>query len=122
MNQELRKKIRDGFVRRNNLEWVEHLQTYVDNINNQIPEGQKHSPNEIWTLGNTKVTTSRKKLDLNDQPLSKVNDKSSLEEIQSAFKKRQVIKAARNTEKGPPLSIFAGKSWMERTRTRLHKR
>ena len=59
MNQELRKKIRDGFVRRDNLEWVEHLQTYVDNINNQIPEGQKHSPNEIWTLGNTKATASR---------------------------------------------------------------
>ena len=51
-------------------------------------------------------TASRKKLDLNDQPLSKINDKSSLEEIQSAFKKRQVIKAAKNTEKGPPISIF----------------
>ena len=35
MNREIKKKIKAGFVRNNNLEWVSHLQTYCDNINNQ---------------------------------------------------------------------------------------
>jgi len=32
MNREIKKKIKAGFVRNNNLEWVSHLQTYCDNV------------------------------------------------------------------------------------------
>ena len=35
MIKEIRKKIRNGFIKHNNLEWVNYLQDYVDNINNQ---------------------------------------------------------------------------------------
>ncbi len=35
MNKEIWKKLRAGFVRFNSLEWVQHLQQYVNNINNQ---------------------------------------------------------------------------------------
>jgi len=51
MNREIRKKIRSGFVRHNNFLWVDHLQTYVNNINNQKQIGQTQTPNERWTPG-----------------------------------------------------------------------
>jgi len=51
VNREIRKKIRAGFIKHNNLRWVQHLQTYVDNINNQKKSGKNQTPNEIWTPG-----------------------------------------------------------------------
>ena len=51
MNQEVRKRIKKGFVRHNNLEWVNHLQSYCDNINNQRHTRNSYTPNEIWSQG-----------------------------------------------------------------------
>lgn len=51
VNKEIRKKIRSGFVRHNNWVWVAHLQTYVNNINNQRKIGETETPNEQWQPG-----------------------------------------------------------------------
>jgi hypothetical protein len=51
MNQEIIKRIRQGFVRFNSLEWVQHLQDYVDGINNHISEATQMTPNHLWTEG-----------------------------------------------------------------------
>lgn len=51
MNQEIWKRIRAGFIRTNSLEWVNHLQDYTININNQKHGKTKYAPNRIWTEG-----------------------------------------------------------------------
>jgi transposase InsO family protein len=51
MNQEVRKRIKEGFVRHNDLEWVNYLQTYCDNINNQRHKRNKYTPNQLWRQG-----------------------------------------------------------------------
>jgi len=50
-NREIRKKIKSGFVRHNNLLWAPHLQTYVRNINNQKKIGENETPQEQWANG-----------------------------------------------------------------------
>lgn len=51
VNREIRKKIRAGFVRHNNFVWVDHLPSYVNNINNQKKDGRDLSPNQMWVQG-----------------------------------------------------------------------
>lgn len=48
MNREIRKKIKAGFIKNNNLEWFSHLQTYCDNINNQRQSTTGYKPIELW--------------------------------------------------------------------------
>lgn len=60
MNRELRKKTKAGFVRHNNLNWVDHLQDYVENINNQKNARTKRTPNEMWSEGYHKTQADRK--------------------------------------------------------------
>ena len=55
VNEMIRRKIRDGFIRHNNLEWVKYLQEYVANINNQKPSRSKFTPNQLWTAGYKKA-------------------------------------------------------------------
>ena len=51
MNREIRKKIKAGIVRNNNLAWNAHLQDYVQNINNQQSSRNGLTPNQLWTQG-----------------------------------------------------------------------
>lgn len=50
----LRKMIREGFVKFNNLNWIDHLQDYVDNKNNRKHSVTKQEPDTIWREGNEK--------------------------------------------------------------------
>ena len=50
-NREVRRKIRAGFVRHNNLEWERYLPTYLENINSQKASRTGKSPNQLWTPG-----------------------------------------------------------------------
>lgn len=50
-NRMIRQKLRAFFIRNNNLRWVAHLQTAINNINNQKPIRKAQTPNELWTPG-----------------------------------------------------------------------
>ena len=47
-NKQLRKMMREIFIRNNNLRWVEYLQICCDNKNTQYNKTTKHSPNTLW--------------------------------------------------------------------------
>ena len=51
MNQEIRGRIREGFVRHNDLEWTKFLQDYVYNINHQKHSRNNYTPALLWTPG-----------------------------------------------------------------------
>lgn len=51
MNRAIRTKIRAGFARNNNNEWYQHLDDYIENINNQTIVRTKQIPNNLWTPG-----------------------------------------------------------------------
>jgi hypothetical protein len=51
MNQEIRGRLREGFVRHNDLEWVKYLQDYVYNINHQKHSRNNYTPALLWTPG-----------------------------------------------------------------------
>jgi transposase InsO family protein len=50
-NNILRKIIREGFIRNNSLNWVDHLQTYINNRNNTKHSTTKYKPVDLWRTG-----------------------------------------------------------------------
>ena len=57
-NKQLRKMIREGTIRYNSLNWVNHLSEYTNNHNNHKNTTTKYSPVEIWKEGNDKIDSS----------------------------------------------------------------
>jgi len=51
MNKEVRKKIANGFIRQNSLQWVQHLNDYIDNINSQKSSRTGFTPDQLWSQG-----------------------------------------------------------------------
>ena len=51
MNRSIRTKIRAGFARNNNNEWVQYLDDYIENINNQQIVRTRQIPNTLWVPG-----------------------------------------------------------------------
>jgi hypothetical protein len=51
MNREIRKKTKAGFIRNNNHEWVQYLDAYVQNINNQANSKTRLPPERLWIQG-----------------------------------------------------------------------
>jgi hypothetical protein len=51
MNREIRKKVKAGFIRNNNHIWVEYLDDYVKNINNQANSKTRLNPDRLWVQG-----------------------------------------------------------------------
>lgn len=51
MNQTIRRKVKAGCVKNNNLVWQPLLQQYINNINNQKHSKTKLVPNDIWRQG-----------------------------------------------------------------------
>jgi hypothetical protein len=88
MNREIKKKIKAGFVRNNNLEWVSHLQTYCDNINNQRQSTTGYKPIELWKPEYKEVRRTR----LPDPDL-KPNDFSNDKELRQRIESRITNKA-----------------------------
>jgi hypothetical protein len=88
MNREIKKKIMAGFVRNNNLEWVSHLQTYCDNINNQRQSTTGYKPIELWKPQYKEVRRTR----LPDPDL-KPNDFSNDKELRQRIESRITNKA-----------------------------
>ena len=58
-NKHLRKLIREGTIRYNSLDWIHHLQEYINNRNNHDNTTTKFTPNELWTEGRQKIKNSK---------------------------------------------------------------
>ena len=97
INGVIRSKIRQGFIKNDNLDWVEKLPTYVANINNQKPQNSKFTPNQLWSPGYKKP-----KKDLEDVTIT---DKSTKKDIQQATQKRYMERAIQNLDKNRPNKI-----------------
>ena len=54
-NNLLRKMIREGFIRHNNLNWIEHLNDYLYNRNHSRHSTTGYQPAEIWRAGRNKL-------------------------------------------------------------------
>ena len=50
-NGKLRKMMRDGYLRNQNRNWTNYLQSYCDNRNDSKHSSTKSTPNELWTPG-----------------------------------------------------------------------
>jgi len=75
LNKEIRKHIREGLVKHNSLEWVEHLQEYCENINNGKSSTTGFKPNELWSAGYNPLPLQQ--LNFDNRP----NDNSSRQDI-----------------------------------------
>jgi hypothetical protein len=54
-NNLLRKMIREGFIRHNNLNWIDHLPNYLYNRNHSRHSTTKYTPDEVWRNGRDKL-------------------------------------------------------------------
>jgi hypothetical protein len=104
MNREIRKKIKAGFIRNNNLEWFSHLQTYCDNINNQRQSTTGYKPIELWKAGYKPVKKSRL-----PNPDLKPNDFSNDKELRQRIEARISNKASAilKTQRIKKLEVYA---------------
>ena len=89
MNREIRKKIKAGFIKNNNLEWVSHLQTYVENINNQRQSTTGYKPIELWKPHYRQIPRNNL-----PNPDLRPNDFSNDEELRQRTEARIVNKAS----------------------------
>jgi hypothetical protein len=73
-NKQVRKVIRDIFIRTKKLNWTRHLKDVQDNLNNTYNSRKKATPNELWTATTDKVQmprqTHRKLPAFMEQPLN----------------------------------------------------
>ena len=117
-NGTLRRKIRAGFLRHDDLEWYEHLPEYVVNMNVQKPTRGGYSAKELWSPLYTKVD-KKKMLDIDIE----VDDKSTKKEIiqhQQAILVKRAKKQMDRTEK--PYRIFAKGDFVRVALTSLDNR
>ena len=96
MNRELRKKIRAGFIKHDNLEWSKYLNDYCDNINSQRSSTTGYTPNQLWTPKYVKFKSSN----TNNEPPKKLTDYSNAEEIQTAVQTKQYKKSINQLKSG----------------------
>ena len=96
MNRELRKKIRAGFIKHDNLEWSIYLDDYCDNINSQRSSTTGYTPNQLWTPKYVKFKSSN----TNNEPPKKLTDYSNAEEIQTAVQTKQYKKSINQLKSG----------------------
>ena len=70
-NGKLRKMMRDGFLRNQNFDWYNYLQSYCDNRNDSKHSSTKATPNQLWTQGRVAIPimtpAERERVRNNDQ-------------------------------------------------------
>jgi len=86
----VRKKINEGFAKHNNIEWVSHLQNYIENINNQRHSKSKYKPTELWSQGYHPLPINAN-VNLDYIP----NDHSTIAQIREAVSARAIASARR---------------------------
>jgi len=99
-NETLREKIKDGFVRHNDLQWMRYLDDYTMNMNSQKKRGTKFTPFEIYTTG----------YDNNVDDLVNFNqdisDHSTIESIRKEAQANTIRAAHKALQKGLPPHVF----------------
>ena len=96
MNREIRKKIRAGFIKHNNLEWSKYLDDYCENINNQRSSTTGYTPNQLWTPKYVKFKSSNS----NNDESKKLSDYSTPEEIRNSIQTKQYKKSIEQLKSG----------------------
>jgi len=100
-NSKLRNRMRDGFIRNDNLEWEKDLQLYVKNINSQKPSTGIYTPDELWEKGYT--APDKKELLQLEQ---KSSDTDSKETIQNITKAKSIQRGEKQIKSGLPDKVF----------------
>ena len=93
INREIRKKIRIGVATTDSFNWVQHLQSYCDNINDQKSTRTKFKPNELWTQGYNAPANNRVQA-------QEIDDRSTPQEIQRHVQAETVKSAKKMLDKG----------------------
>lgn len=103
MNREIRKKIKAGFIRQNNLVWnaVGQLQSYVENINNQQSSVTHFTPNQLWTQGYNPHPQGHP-----IPPRTPLNDNMNMNERQQHQDRNINDRATQLVSKGRPPPLF----------------
>ena len=102
-NKQLRGFLREGTIRYDSLNWVEHLNEYTNNHNNHKNTTTKFSPIEIWREGNQEIKPTRRELPIHDDI-----------EMKSKSADYKVLKASERIQK-------QAKRNLERSKSELYK-
>ena len=91
--------IREGTIRYNTLNWVEHLDEYAANHNNHKNTTTKFTPSEIWREGNQEIKHSKRVLPIHDDI-----------EMKSQTNDYKVLKASERIQKQAKRNLERSKS------------
>jgi len=95
LNREVRSKIKAGIATHNNLEWFNHLNKYIENINNTKSSRTGYTPNELWSPQYEPPNEDDVEYS-NEKP----TDKSSKEDIQRYTQSKLYRTAVEQLERG----------------------
>ena len=82
-NNILRKMIREGFIRHNNLNWIDHLDNYLYNRNHSKHSTTGYQPAEIWRVGRDKLKRIKAGAITDAQQRIKAKAKASLDKYKA---------------------------------------
>lgn len=93
MNREIRKKTKAGFIRNNNHVWVEYLDDYVKNINNQANSKTRLNPERLWVQGRQEQPDANPNILRRRVRIPRLNDASTQPEVMQYGEAMQVRRA-----------------------------
>ena len=96
-NNILRKMIREGFIRTNSLNWIDHLDDYLYNRNNTKHTTTKYTPDELWRRGRNPIDNN----DYNYDELHKASDN-----IQNKARKKLALNKAVKYKDGDKVRVL----------------
>ena len=110
-NNILRKMIREGFIRNNNLIWVDYLDQYIENRNNSKHSTTKYTPNQIWRQGRDtldKLTKKQKDKIREEDKITKTDDEILNKVVVRLEDKagKMLDKAKEDFVKGQPVRVL----------------
>ena len=99
-NETLRQKIKDGFIRNNNLQWVRYLPDYVHNMNTSKKTRTKFTPIELYTP--QYIPPPNNLVNFNQN----INDHSDIKDIRKEAQANSIRSANKAIQRGIPPTVF----------------
>ena len=93
MNREIRKKVKAGFIRNNNHVWVDYLDDYVQNINNQANSKTRLTPDRLWVQGRQQQPAANPNILRRRVRIPRLQDSSTQQEVMQYGEAVQVRRA-----------------------------